>query len=834
MPPTPPPPDTQSIYPCPQCGTGVRFRTDPTSERKSCPHCGYVLPSQVAHFKLQQIIGTGGMGAVYRGLDISLERQVAVKVMREEFARNPQFVESFLREARAAAALNHPNVAQIYSFGEQNSRYYLVMELLTNGSLDDRIEKEHRLPEVEVLDVGIQVASGLRAAFERGLIHRDIKPGNILFGQDHCAKVVDFGLARWEDKGQQQQQQQEEGIWGTPYYIAPEKVAGEPEDFRSDIYSLGGTLFHALAGRAPFEAGTSTEVVLKHLHSPAVSLRAFAPDSTPQTAEVIGRMLKREPADRPQSYDELLNDLAYAKRFALEKKPMEKVQVESDVSTGKLVTTLIIMVVCLAASIWLWFNRHKFLPENEETPVASTNVVSHVPTNTQPAQAVVATQPPVQKPVEPPPPPPPPDYKVLIDQAHEDAEQGNWTAALGALTNISRTIPAEDPLQGWVRVGIARIKLLMGHHTEGVALLDTFVGTATAESLSSPVPVEKHPLLLGLILLGKISGDEVDKKVSELPDWMKAAAHYDAAIAAIKNDHLAEGAAHSRTYLKLSENIREPRWVLMNRTRARDFSNEYEEFKVFQKEIDELQAKGNIPEMDRKIKDHHGKWRSAPILAIVTKLTESTRQNLAVHQKEQEEKLKAERAVALESDAKVLEPMRARRVAFMNAYQFSQLYDAWKFLEPSIKSEENKKLVKYQIAVAQNLADFKATLIKDIIQAPYDQDKIVKRSNIKVEGRLQSANDAKLIFKVQYGEVPCAWGDLSPTMIGKLGDHYWVHTDRANASELTRRALSLAVFAREFALRDEVVRSYLTFIEKTGLNMKESVDQLFPQPPVKF
>jgi len=278
------------------------------------------------------------MGTVYRGLDTSLERPVVVKVMHEEFSRTPQSIENFHREARAVASLNHPNVVQCYSFGEQNSHYYLVMELLPNGSLDDRIEKEHRIPEIEVLDIGIQIASGLKAAYERGLIHRDISPDQILFAQDGTAKLVDFGLARFE--GKTGQAHQEEEIWGKAYYLAPEKISDNQEDFRSDIYGLGGTLFHALAGRAPFEAATSTEIVMKHLNATAVSLRVFAPDCTPQTAEVIGRMLKRNPTERPQSYDDLLNDLGYAKRFALEKKPIAPTKAGSKFDAGSIFSYL--------------------------------------------------------------------------------------------------------------------------------------------------------------------------------------------------------------------------------------------------------------------------------------------------------------------------------------------------------------------------------------------------------------------------------------------------------------------------------------------------------------
>src|SRR5205085_847272 len=158
--------------------------------------------------------GTGGMGAVFRGLDTSLQREVAVKVMREELTKSEKFVSDFLREARATAALNHPNIAKIYTCGEDNGRYFIVMELLANGSLDDRINAGEKIDEVEVLDVGIQVASGLREAQKHGLIHRDIKPGNILFDEEGGTKLVDFGLARLEEKSEEHLR--EEGIGGTP------------------------------------------------------------------------------------------------------------------------------------------------------------------------------------------------------------------------------------------------------------------------------------------------------------------------------------------------------------------------------------------------------------------------------------------------------------------------------------------------------------------------------------------------------------------------------------------------------------------------------------------
>src|ERR1051326_1901929 len=208
----------------------------PPFEIVACPSCGekLLVPMQLGNYRLLATIGGGGIGMVYKAVDMSLGRQVAVKLLRKDLAEDKHFVETFTREARAVAALNHPNIATLYFFGVENGQYYLVMELVPRGSLDDMMTKRKRVPEAEVLNIAIQVASGLQHAYQRGLIHRDIKPGNILFSDAGIPKIVDFGLAEFHTD-QDTKKPQQEGIWGTPYYIAPEKVAGEKEDFRSDI-----------------------------------------------------------------------------------------------------------------------------------------------------------------------------------------------------------------------------------------------------------------------------------------------------------------------------------------------------------------------------------------------------------------------------------------------------------------------------------------------------------------------------------------------------------------------------------------------------------------------
>src|SRR2546423_7911516 len=176
------------------------------------------------------------------------------------------------------------------------------MELVGQESLDDYLEQLTVLPEDQVLVAGIETAKGLRAAYGKGLIHRDVKPANILFADEHMAKIGDFGLAgiAAEARGE---------IWGTPYYVAPERLNSRPEDFRSDIYSLGATLFHALAGRAPIEGETNSATQLRALKQQPLLLSVVAPELTPETARVLQRMIAPEPAQRFSSYDELVTEL---------------------------------------------------------------------------------------------------------------------------------------------------------------------------------------------------------------------------------------------------------------------------------------------------------------------------------------------------------------------------------------------------------------------------------------------------------------------------------------------------------------------------------------------
>jgi len=270
----------------------------------ACSKCGHelMMPMQLRQFELRMPIASGGMGTVYRSFDVNLEREVAVKLMKRELKEDPQALESFYREARAAAALNHSNIIHIYTFDEFESQLYLVMELADAGSLDSRIEREKRVAELDVLDTGIKVASALGSALKKNLLHRDIKPGNILFNDEGEPKLIDFGLARKAEGGNDD----DTTIWGTPYYIAPEKVKREREDFLSDMYSLAGTLYHAITGSVPFEAPTVEAVVAAHIHTPLTPPNQVAPDISQPTSDALARAMAKNPLERFQSYDEFI------------------------------------------------------------------------------------------------------------------------------------------------------------------------------------------------------------------------------------------------------------------------------------------------------------------------------------------------------------------------------------------------------------------------------------------------------------------------------------------------------------------------------------------------
>ena len=278
--------------------------------RVSCPNCQSEVRVKVdlGNYLLQQRLAFGGMSVLFVAVDQTLGREVALKVLNEEYSSDEVRTAQFEKEAELTALVSHPNVVRVYSVGRAFGRFYIAMELISGESLEKILSSGKAMPEKEVLEIALQVTAGLKAAKASGLIHRDIKPGNILVDLDGTAKIVDFGLSLVTQAGSARAQE----VFATPYYAPPEALEAGVEDFRSDIYALGASLYHALAGEAPIETtSTNTKVLLDaKLHTPA--LKVVAAQVSQSTSDLVSRMMSFQKEARISSYDDVTAGLQRA------------------------------------------------------------------------------------------------------------------------------------------------------------------------------------------------------------------------------------------------------------------------------------------------------------------------------------------------------------------------------------------------------------------------------------------------------------------------------------------------------------------------------------------
>jgi len=250
-------------------------------------------------YRLVRQIAVGGMGEVWEAYDESLARSVAVKVLKAEFAGDRGFLDRFRTEARNSAALSHPNIAQLFDYGEQDGSSYLVIELVIGEPLSDLLEREPVLPSRKLLPILAQTARGLHHAHEMGVVHRDVKPGNILLGRGGRVKITDFGVSL----AQNQMVMTATGmVMGTAQYLSPEQAVGRPATPLSDLYSLGIIAYEALVGHRPFTGPTAVDIAVAHVNNPVPPLPATVDRSL---SDLVMRLLSKDPAQRPQSGAEL-------------------------------------------------------------------------------------------------------------------------------------------------------------------------------------------------------------------------------------------------------------------------------------------------------------------------------------------------------------------------------------------------------------------------------------------------------------------------------------------------------------------------------------------------
>ena len=260
-------------------------------------------------YQLADRIGRGGMAEVWKARDLLLDREVAIKVLFPENAADPAFVERFRREAQSAAGLNHPNIVGVYDWGQHGSTYFMAMEFVPGNTLAQIIRRYGSLRPDVAARLGAQVADALAFAHRNGVVHRDVKPANILITDAGVAKVADFGIARAIDAGHDEGLTQEGSVMGTATYFSPEQAKGETADPRSDMYSLGIVLYEMVAGRPPFVAETALATAYKQVHDNAVPLPQVAPGVPVKFAAIVAKCLAKEPQVRYATADGMRDDL---------------------------------------------------------------------------------------------------------------------------------------------------------------------------------------------------------------------------------------------------------------------------------------------------------------------------------------------------------------------------------------------------------------------------------------------------------------------------------------------------------------------------------------------
>ncbi|MGE3181313.1 MAG: serine/threonine-protein kinase [Phycisphaerae bacterium] len=264
---------------------------------------------QIPGYQLQKKVGAGAMAVVYRAKQISLDRTVAVKVLPKRLSQNPEFVQRFYREGRAAAKLNHNNIVQAIDVGEAGGFHYFVMEFVEGCTVYDELAGGNIYGEVEAINIIRQIAEALQHAHERGFIHRDVKPKNIMLTPERVAKLADMGLAR-ETTDLEAAMAEAGRAYGTPYYISPEQIRGEVDiDHRADLYSLGGTFYHMVTGRVPFEGPTPAAVMHKHLKEEVTPPDHLNTKLTAGCGAMIEKLMAKSRDQRYSSATDLLVDL---------------------------------------------------------------------------------------------------------------------------------------------------------------------------------------------------------------------------------------------------------------------------------------------------------------------------------------------------------------------------------------------------------------------------------------------------------------------------------------------------------------------------------------------
>lgn len=747
---------------CPACGTVVSVADAEPLARVACPSCGekFRVQRSFDNFELVETLGAGGMGAVYKARDTRLDRFVALKLLHRELSADPAEAARLEQEARVTASVNHPNVVQVYTAGTAHGQIYLVMELVDHGSLDDLMMQLRRVPEAQVLATGIQAARGLQAAHEKGLIHRDVKPANILFSDAQTAKIGDFGLA--VAAGQKAEAQKE--IWGTPYYVAPERLNNEPEDFRSDIYSLGATLFHALAGRPPIEGETASAAALRQLKSHPPDLRRVAPDISAETARIVNRMLAPRPENRFASYKHVIDQLQRAYRAV----PREGVAAASRGGIWQIAAAFCVVALLGGG---FYFYRHRQVDSTGDVAVAAETTLA-APSVDLPA------------------------LQRRLDEARKQLIDGKYDEAAAALAKLNADAKGTQPLQNWIHLHRGLVALLQGKTSDArkvfqelersakfstakddAELVRFFTETGRVLAAAGPAPVSATSGLNGK------SVDALTMFAFGLKNWQLK--EFAEAVPLLEKFETSSPPAHVA-------------WINDLKPLTRKFLADQRLYALWQKEPQRYASSAEVKTALARLRAYQSQLEAHGALAEAMK-DEEKRLAREVARREKAEGA-AEDAVARKLDNQeapawnaALAEARTRSAAFDYAGALFVI-DKAAVTAPSLKEAQAAERKRVQW-----LAEWKAKLISDLRSGRYTFS-IDDLPGVKYEGA-SGATEAEITLRIPGGRgaAPVKWTALTPQTLVTMSKAFIT----AYPTEAADRQWLSAVFAQSTGQADE-------------------------------
>lgn len=810
--------DTVEKIACRKCGRHLDVSKLASFSKVECPDCHtkQTVPAQLGQFLLLELLGAGGMGAVYQALDQQLGRYVAIKVMKRAMGDDPHFVENFLREARAAAALNHRNIVQIYSCGQEKGQPYIVMELVSGGRFDQMIATGNALDEVRVLEIGIDVAEGLKAANEIGLIHGDVKPANILFDKEGVAKVSDFGLARFVAS------QQDHGeIWGTPYYIAPEKARGLRVDHRSDIYSLGATLYHALGAKPPFDGKTATDVVLARLKNPAIGLRVIRPSLQPETADVIGRMLESDPFMRYPTYASVLADLREALRVAKhEQRSVHSLKAKKQaVSPGTAVFIMILVVMGVALSGYLAMHKGKSREKVVSEEMADTNDLAAAVTDQVASVQQTPTQDMTPKRVVPVVQPFTVAGEQAIAAAVDQMVKGNPAGMREQLQVLHDKSPPIGMGRYWIRLFQA-VACWGGGRDKDATLYLQEIRNTTFESTD---PTQPHPgrmpQALARYTLKEVEEGAVSFEAARWPPWYGDLAEFFMGLDYLRGGSLVKAADFFKSYL--SKTATSPMWPYSLQPVAKlcvDQITAYSD--VRQKTLDYLAAKQTAKA--KTLLDDF-KFRSSSLLWPVidqdaAKVLQVEMQGLAdqarIERKAHQEKVQI--------DLDKLDAVRTANLPLVSLKDFRKASAAVIKLVPEMTTNEGQQALTNLRDAYDRMDALKKFLIGRISAAPFRGGVGTELGGDAVGADLNGIR----IALGSHGEMVKPWEEVSPRLVLQLANYYLADTAVA-MKERADMAFATALYCYEIG-GFKAAQSYADQALKLDWGLKAKIRKLMP------